>query len=51
VVIKRTGTSKFDVEKAKEEQKITEAAFRAMKIIGPESEDTPRYPEVFEDSE
>jgi hypothetical protein len=34
VAIERTGTSKFDVEKAKEQQKITEEAFRAMRIIG-----------------
>jgi hypothetical protein len=52
VAIERTGTSKFDVEKAKEQQKITEEAFRAMRIIGPERDDTPRYREVYaEDSE
>jgi hypothetical protein len=52
VVIERTGTSKFDVEKAKEWQKTAEEAFSAMRIIGPERDDTPRYREVFaEDSE
>jgi hypothetical protein len=50
VVIERTGTSRFDIEKAKEEQQITKEAFRAMGIIDPERNDPPRYREASAES-
>jgi hypothetical protein len=50
VVIERTGTSKFDIEKAKEQQKVAEEAFGAMGIIGPERDDRPRHREASPES-
>jgi hypothetical protein len=50
VVIERTGTSRFDIEKAKEEQQITKEAFRAMGIIDPERNDPSRYREASAES-
>jgi hypothetical protein len=50
VVIERTGTSRFDIEKAKEQRKVTEEAFRAMGILDPERKDPPRYREASAES-
>jgi hypothetical protein len=50
VVIERTGTSRFDIEKAKEQRKVTEEAFRAMGILDPERKDPPRYRETSAES-